>query len=204
MQLPLLVSEVGMSTNRSFPPVALALAGAFLLACSDRGAVTDPSGRAEHRGAPLPTLAAQSAGETTLSLSMTFTEPIAPAFKSDDCLVAPEGFCGRGEVIPFGLATETIDFGAACGGACDLRTITLAEGSIFVEETFSNGECRGSCQPNPANPNTGTLTDVIVGGTGRFQGATGTLAGSVRSSGGVLGPQGESQVQLSGTITLTT
>jgi len=79
-------------------------------------------------------------------------------------------------VIPFGQATETIEFGA-CGEGCDFRTINLAGGSIFIEETFSNGDCPGACQPNKAEPASGTLTDVIVGGTGIFEGATGTLTG---------------------------
>jgi hypothetical protein len=100
-------------------------------------------------------------------------------------------------VIPFGLAAETIDFGAGCGGACDLRTINLAEGSLILEETFSNAQCRGTCQPNPAEPVSGTLTDVIIGGTGIFEGAAGTLAGSVKAAGK------QSQVKLSGTITLS-
>jgi hypothetical protein len=86
-------------------------------------------------------------------------------------------------VIPLGHATETIEFGAACGGTCDLRTISLAGGSIFAEETFSDPACPGVCQPNPAEPSSGTLTDVVVGGTGIFTGATGTLTGSVRAAG---------------------
>ena len=185
-----------MSSNRCFSSAALALASAFLLACTDRPGVMDPSNPVGSSGASPRNLAAQSTADTRVSVSMTFTEPIVPAIKSGDCPVSPEGLCGRGEVIPFGQASEIIDFGAACGGACDFRTIILAEGSIFIEETFSNFQCRGSCHPNPAEPVTGTLTDVIVGGTGVFQGATGTLAGSVKAAGL------ESQVQLSGTITL--
>jgi hypothetical protein len=42
------------------------------------------------------------ADATSLSVSLTFTEPIVPAIKSGDCPVSPEGFCGTGEVIPFG------------------------------------------------------------------------------------------------------
>jgi hypothetical protein len=137
-----------------------------------------------------------SAGTTTVPVSMTFTEPVIPGFVKG-CPVAPEGFCGSGEVIPFGHATETIDFGAGCGGNCDLRTINLAGGSIFIEETFSNPACPGVCQPNPAEPASGTLTDTVVGGTGIFTGATGTLSGTVRAA----GPQ--SQIKLAGTITLT-
>ena len=140
-------------------------------------------------------LAQQAQAVTTIPFKVTFTEPIIPAVKTGDCAVFPEGFCGMGQVIPFGQATETIEFEApACGGACDFRTINLAEGSIFIEETFSDPECPGACQPNRAEPSSGTLTDVIVGGTGIFEGATGTLTGTVRAA----GPQ--SQIKLSGSI----
>jgi hypothetical protein len=137
-----------------------------------------------------------AAGTTTVQVSMTFTEPLIPGFVKG-CPVAPEGFCGSGEVIPFGHATETIDFNAGSGGSCDLRTINLAAGSIFSDETFSNPGCPGVCQPNRAEPSSGTLTDTVVGGTGIFTGASGTLSGTVRGN----GP--ESQIKLSGTITLT-
>ncbi len=115
--------------------------------------------------------------------------------------VFPDGFCGRGEVIPFGQATETIAFGAGCGGTRDRRTITLAQGQIFIEET-STGQCPGSCQPNPVDRGTGTLTDVITGGTGLFEGATGQLTGTVSGAVSNTQPAGASVVQLSGTITL--
>lgn len=140
-------------------------------------------------------LAAPAQAATTIPVKLTFTEPVVPALKSGDCAVVPEGFCGNGQVIPFGQATETIEFGA-CGEGCDFRTINLAEGSIFIEETFSDPACPGSCQPNRAEPGSGTLTDVIVGGTGIFEGATGTLTGTVRAAGL------QSQIKLSGTITL--
>jgi hypothetical protein len=139
--------------------------------------------------------ASPAAAATAIPVKMTFTEPVIPMIKSGDCAVFPEDFCGQGEVIPFGQATETIEFGA-CGEGCDFRTINLAEGSIFIEETFSDPACPGACQPNPAQPSSGTLTDVIVGGTGIFEGATGTLVGTVRAAGPA------NQIKLSGTITL--
>ena len=140
--------------------------------------------------------ASQAVANTTVSVKMTFAEPVVPAFKSGDCPVVPEGFCGSGEVVPLGHATETIEFGAACGGTCDVRTIYLAGGSIIAEETFSDGTCPGACQTGRGNgfPGGGTLTDIIIGGTGIYEGAMGSLTGSVWATGL------ESQIKLSGTI----
>jgi hypothetical protein len=140
--------------------------------------------------------ASQAVANTTVSVKMTFADPIVHAFKSGDCPVVPDGFCGSGEVIPLGHATETIEFGAGCGGTCDLRTIYLAGGSIIAEETFSDFRCPGACQTGRGigRPGGGTLTDIIIGGTGIYEGATGTLTGTVWAAGL------QSQIKLSGTI----
>jgi hypothetical protein len=106
-------------------------------------------------------------------------------------LVVHDGICDERQTCRYNRAT------GACGGSCDLRTINLASGSIFIDEFFSNGTCPGVCQPNPAGPSAGTLNDVIVGGTGIFAGASGNVSGSVSAS----GP--ESVIRLAGTITLT-
>ena len=134
----------------------------------------------------------------TISVKMSFTEPIVQNVKSGcPALSLPNGgFCGTGIVVPYGQATEMIAFGAGCGGGCDLRTVSVASGSLVMYETFSNGQCPGSCQPNPAEPDSGTLTDEIVSGTGVFSEATGVLTGAVTAAGL------QSHVQLSGTITL--
>jgi hypothetical protein len=139
--------------------------------------------------------ASQAAANTTVSVSMTFTEAFVPNLVQG-CPVVETGLCGSGEVIPLGHATETIEFGAGCGGTCDLRTINLAGGSIIIEETFSDFRCPGVCQTGHGNgfPNSGTLTDTVIGGTGIFVGATGSLTGTVRAAGV------ESQIKLSGTI----
>jgi hypothetical protein len=143
-----------------------------------------------------------AAATSTTYVTMHFAEPIAPQAMSGDCPVAPEGFCGTGIVLPFGRATESIAFGAGCGGGCDVRTVVLQQGTLVLAEMFSNGACRGSCHPNPASPQSGTLTDVVVGGTGAFAIATGTLTGQVMVAGGESKPVGESQVTLAGVITL--
>ena len=139
-------------------------------------------------------------GNTTTFISATFSE-IAQVNFHGDCPVFPEGFCGTGEVRPFGHATETIAFGAGCGGTCDLRTITLAEGQLFLEETIV-GDCpSGSCHHGPVEGGgTGTITDVVIGGTGLFEGATGVLTGTVKGATSNTRPAGASTVRLSGTI----
>jgi hypothetical protein len=140
-----------------------------------------------------------AAGTTTVAVTMTFAEPIVPGLVRGCAIPPNQGLCGSGEVIPFGHATDTVVFGGACGGNCDLRTINLASGSIFSDEVFSNFVCPGrSCgRPGRGGPAFGTLTDVIVGGTGIFTGASGNLSGSVTGAGtaGV--------ARLMGTITLT-
>jgi hypothetical protein len=143
-----------------------------------------------------PAFASQAMAATSTSVSMTFVEAMVPDIHSG-CAVFPEHrLCGHGQVIPYGQATETILFGGACGGSCDLRTITLAGGSLTLDETLSNVVCPGACQPNPSDPFSGTLTDVVVGGTGEFSGASGNLSGSVTTAGHV------AVIKLSGTITL--
>jgi hypothetical protein len=143
-------------------------------------------------------LASQAGANTTQFVTMTFAEPIHPT--ASTCPGFPDASCGRGEVIPLGQATDTVQFGAGCGGTCDLRTIYLAEGSLTLEETISNASCPGVCQPSPVERGHGTLTDVVIGGTGLYQDATGTLMGTVRLAGHNLRPAGTSMVKLSGTI----
>src|SRR5215472_4718162 len=152
----------------------------------------------------LPTvLASPAMAATTVPVSMTFTEPLVPAANSGCNLQT--GSCGHGQVIPFGQATEMIVF-FACGTQpeCDVRTINLAGGMIFIHEFPSNFTCRGACQPNPSQPGVFTLTDTIVGGTGTFANATGNLSGSGTLGGGVGTKGGGTMIKLSGTITLTT
>jgi hypothetical protein len=132
---------------------------------------------------------------------MTFREPAHPNFITG-CPVFPDGACGAGEVIPSGQATETIVFGAGCEGTCDLRTITLAEGQLFLEEAITP-LCSVACRPTPLERGSGTLSDEIVGGTGLFEGATGTLTGTVRAAISNVRPAGAAVVKLSGTITLS-
>ncbi|HJQ49397.1 MAG TPA: hypothetical protein VJ838_02680 [Gaiellaceae bacterium] len=143
--------------------------------------------------------ASQASANTRQFVSMTFAEPIHP---STTCPGFPDVACGSGEVIPLGQASEIIVFGAGCGGTCDLRTITLAGGSLILEETGGGATCPAGdvCRPGPLELGRGTFTDVFVGGTGIYEGATGTLTGTVKLEGSNGYPSGTSTVKLSGTI----
>lgn len=144
-------------------------------------------------------LASQASANTTQFVTMTFAEPIHPSIT---CPGFPDVSCGTGEVIPLGQATEIVVFGAGCGGTCDLRTISLGGGSLIMEETASSGTCPAGnvCRPGPLELGRGILTDVVIGGTGIYEGATGTLTGTVKLEGSNARPAGTSTVELSGTI----
>jgi hypothetical protein len=146
--------------------------------------------------------ASQAAASTTTSITMKFTEPVSPSFKT--CAVFSTGLCGSGLVKPFGQATETIQFGlgidclANTGSeTCDLRTIYLPGGSFMSDEVATTGQpCPAMNRPIPAGPCTANLADTIIGGDGSFSGATGSFSGTVRSAG--LG----NSLQFSGSITV--
>ena len=131
---------------------------------------------------------------TAIPIKMTFVEAVP---KQADC-TRPFDICGTGEVVPLGQATETIQFGVACGGACDLRIITFADGTLIVEETEHGGSCPGNCNNRPGygQPGMGPITDVIVGGTGDYAGASGSLSGTVHLAGN------STQIKLAGTLIL--
>ena len=145
--------------------------------------------------------AGPASASTTVAWKATLAEPIGGLYQSPfDC--PPDSGCGSGsgEVIGLGQAHDLIVF-FACGSECDVRTLTFADGStIVMHEAFSNfrSPVAAPAQFNGhsyGNPFTGDLNDTIVGGTGRFTGATGTASGTVDVAGGV------AIVRLSGTVT---
>ena len=144
--------------------------------------------------------AGPAGASTTVAWSATLAEPIGGPLQSPfEC--PPDSGCasGSGEVIGLGQAQDLVVF-FACGSLCDVRTLTFAEGStIVMHEVFSNKRNPGnSAQFNGhsyGNPFSGELSDTIVGGTGRFAGATGTATGLVKVAGGI------ATVSVSGTVT---
>jgi hypothetical protein len=139
--------------------------------------------------------ASQASAATTVPVAMTFNGPKQSDLVSG-CAVflAFEGLCGGGVAVPYGHATETIVFGGCGFGGpvrCDLRTVTVAGGSIFLDEFAGNFTCENAISGACEAP----LTDRVAGGTGTFAGATGSLSGTVTGT----GPQ--SQIKLQGSIT---
>jgi hypothetical protein len=142
--------------------------------------------------------AAEQSSPATVAVKMTFEERINPS-ESDCPDIAIAFNCGTGAVVPFGGATEEIAFASGCGGACDFRQIDLASGSIFTDETAGVPSC---IDPGCAVI-TIPLTDTIIGGTGQFAGASGSLTGSVTLSTRRGFHGGTAHIVLSGTMTIS-
>jgi hypothetical protein len=138
---------------------------------------------------------------TTVAWKATFSEPFGGPNQSPfTCATTPGQSCGSGQLVPLGHVQDVILFGAGCAGSCDVRTLTFADGStIVMDETELGFQFPGNSQPSPptsyGNPVTITLSDTIVGGTGRFAGASGSGGGDVLVAGGV------AIITLSGTVT---
>jgi hypothetical protein len=133
---------------------------------------------------------------TTVAWRATFPETFGGPINSPFSCAPGTSFCGSGEVTGLGQAQDVIVLDG-CGGGCDVRTLTFADGStIVMHETVSNPQELGNFNSNSyGNPFRLDLSDTIVGGTGRFAGATGTATGEVRLQGGV------AVITLSGTVT---
>jgi hypothetical protein len=130
------------------------------------------------------------AGATaTVSWSATFHEKVTGPSGFEPCAFGTS--CGSGEVVGFGQVGDVIAFGAGCGGGCDIRTLSFADGSTLVmDEVGSNFQAFGQ------GAFTLDLTDVVVGGTGRFRGARGSATGNVIGANA-----GAAVIRLSGTVT---
>jgi hypothetical protein len=149
-------------------------------------------------------VAFSSAGPASASTSIDWKANFPEQFggpNSSPFICAPGvSSCGSGEVIGLGQVQDTIVFGGGCGGACDVRTLTFADGStIVMDETDSNPQIPGNSGAQPLNaygsPIRIDLSETIVGGTGRFAGASGTASGQVKIAGGT------AIINLSGTVT---
>ena len=109
----------------------------------------------------------------------------------------PTGSCGSATISELGhVAYQCVAFNA-CGPNCELRTITFGDGSTLVmHESIVGTISPGNSAAAGANaPLFLEITQTIVGGTGRFAGATGSGTGRVNLA-------ADAVITASGTITL--
>ena len=132
-------------------------------------------------------LALSAAAATTLSYEATYVEPFGGC--------PPGTSCGSASISQLGHSDNQVVVFNACGFGCHIRTVTFDDGSTLVVRiedqpsgfafyspgnSGSHGEI---CFPLPGDPQFLDIKETIVGGTGRFAGATGGGAGTVRVHG---------------------
>jgi hypothetical protein len=156
---------------------------------------------------------AASAACTTTSFHVTFAEPFggphgggAPATKCPE----PYFSCGHGAIngaqiteairhvdaAPAGDGPEDYDLRTLFFG--DGSTVTLKEVPLFEElvRPGNSGNTPACCgHQSYGNPIQVPLLETIVGGTGTFEGITGTVSGTLSIAGGT------AIIRLSGTVT---
>jgi hypothetical protein len=142
--------------------------------------------------------------ETTL-YHATFIEAYGGP-NSSDTTCPPGTSCGTATVAMLGHGSTEVAF-AACGPGCQIRLVTFDDGStlLIIEEgdPVTGFDSPGAAGDHgyigfglPGNPQFLEITQTIVGGTGRLEGATGSATGRVKVAGGV------AIIAVSGTITL--
>ena len=104
--------------------------------------------------------------------------------------------CGSATISKLGhVANQCVVFDA-CGPNCHVRTITFDDGTLLIHESVVGAVSPGnSSAAGPNAPIFLEITQTIVGGTGRFAGATGSGTGRVNLAPAAI-------ATASGTITL--
>src|SRR5260370_38818130 len=97
-----------------------------------------------------PAFASQAMAATTVSVSMTFNEPVLHDINSG-CAVFPAGLCGSGVVVPFGHAPETILLRGACGATGARPTNDPAAGPIASHGRLPDATRPAGGRDHPAN-----------------------------------------------------
>jgi len=107
----------------------------------------------------------------------------APPFTFPTCPdIGIDVNCGTGELLPFGRVHSIVSIGV-CGDTCNIRWITAPQGTIVLREIASNFSCPGACATEWPHGGSfyATLTTTVVGGDGIFEGATGSLTGTLKA-----------------------
>ncbi len=109
----------------------------------------------------------------------------------------PGGSCGSATISQLGHVANQCVFFDACGPNCEVRTITFDDGStLVIQESIVGMISPGNSSAAGTNaPLFLEITQTIVGGTGRFAGATGSGTGRVNLAANAI-------ITASGTITL--
>jgi hypothetical protein len=145
---------------------------------------------------------------TTAPYQATYVETVGGPNQSPfSC--APGTSCGSASISGIGTSDNQVVVFNACGFGCHIRTVTFSDGSTLVIRTEDQPSGFAFTSPGnsgdhgyigfpgrPGNPQFLEIKETIIGGTGRFAGATGGGTGTVSLHGGVaIG-------KTSGTITL--
>jgi len=136
-----------------------------------------------------------SAG-TAVGYTTTYVEPVGgPNGSPFTC--DPGTACGSASMSGFGHSFDQVGVFNACGIGCHVRTITWPDGSTLVLQTVDQpgpfaftspgnaGQNGYLGFPSGGNPQWLDIVETVVGGTGRFAGATGGGEGTVELHGGV-------------------
>jgi hypothetical protein len=106
------------------------------------------------------------------------------------------GSCGSATISVAGHVAHQCVYFNACGANCDLRTITFDDGTLVMHESVVGAVAPGNSFNAASNtPLFLQITQTIVGGTGRFAGATGGGTGRINTA-------ADAVITSSGTITL--
>ena len=143
--------------------------------------------------AALLVLATPALADSVADFHATFVEPAGgPVNSPFEC--PPGTSCGTANLGLLGHGSSVLAFGA-CGVNCSVRTITLVDGSQLV--IFEYGNLAEFTSPGNSgqhgyiafglagNPQFLAVTLTIMGGTGQFDGASGSATGTVKVAGGV-------------------
>jgi hypothetical protein len=133
----------------------------------------------------------------TASASASTTQYHATFVEVGGAIPGGTGSCGSATISGAGHVAYQCVYFNACGGNCDLRTITFDDGSTLVmHESIVLVESPGNSSAAGQNaPLFLDITQTIVRGTGRFAGATGGGTGRVNTA-------ADAVITSSGTITL--
>ena len=147
-------------------------------------------------GSLLAVAAPPALAATTVLYNASYVEPAGgPQQSPFSC--PPGTTCGSASFSGLGHASDQVGEFNACGIGCHIRTVWFDDGSTLVLQTVdqpgpfaftspgNSGQHGYSAFGLPGNPQFLDIVETVVGGTGRFAGATGGGTGTVKIAGGV-------------------